>query len=169
MFQPHSCVPSITSKTSSARFSSSAAKTTETRDPPTHTCLLSARKTQNKFGSCLTLGTSICIEQRDRSTRRESWLSSPSRQAPRGNDRIGPRNTRKDAKISVEDRRHTFSSPSLSTSFRVLRVFRGLKECEAKNCSNGLEVARNWPGILCCHVLRTFAGPSDSFSDEVAD
>ena len=48
-------------------------------------------------------------------------------------------------------------------------MFRGLKECEAKNCSNGLEVARAWARIRSCHDLRTFAGPSDSFSDKGAD
>jgi len=54
-------------------------------------------------------------------------------------------------------------------SFRVFHVFRGLAECEAKNCSNGLEVARNWPRIFYCDVLRKFAGSSDPFSDKGAD
>ena len=58
------------------------------------------------------------------------------------------------------------SSP---TSFRVLRVFRGLKNCEAENSSNCLEVDRTWVRILCSHVLRTFAGLSDSFSNKSAD
>jgi hypothetical protein len=49
------------------------------------------------------------------------------------------------------------------------RVFRGLNKCEAKNCSDCLEVARAWARILCCHVLRAFAGPSDSFSHKSAD
>ena len=49
-------------------------KTTETRGPPTHGCLLSVRGIRKKFGSCLTLGTSIYITQRDRNTKRESWL-----------------------------------------------------------------------------------------------
>jgi hypothetical protein len=43
------------------------------------------------------------------------------------------------------------------------------RNCEAKNCSNGLEVACSWPRILCCNVLRTLAGPLDSFPDKGAD
>src|SRR5262249_24133070 len=40
------------------------------------------------------------------------------------------------------------------------------EKCEAKNCFERLEVDRTWHRILCSHVLRTFAGPSNSFSDK---
>src|SRR5262249_13954090 len=120
----------------------SAAKTIETRELLPHICLLSVREIRKKFGSCLTPGTSICIEQRGRSTKRGFWLSSPSRQAYRGNDRIGP----------TQDERNTYT-----------------KECEAKNCSNGLVVVPPLPRVPFYHDLWSLAGSSDSFSDKVAD
>jgi hypothetical protein len=42
-------------------------------------------------------------------------------------------------------------------------------ECEAENSSNCLEVARRWCRIFGSDVLRSFVGPSDSLSDQVAD
>ena len=102
-------------------------------------------------------------------TRRESWLSSPSRHAYHKKDRIGPRNTRKDTKNFGSKIDGYLCITFLVDFLCVVRVFRGLKECEAKNCSGGLEVTLTWARISCRHDLRSLAGPSDSFSDEVAD
>ena len=74
---------------------------------------------------------------------------------------FGSRNTRKDAKISVDRFVVDFLSCNSCVSWA--------NKCEGKNSSNGLEVAHTWARIRSCHDLRTFAGPSDSFSDKGAD
>ena len=85
------------------------------------------------------------------------------------NDRICPRNTRKDAKISGRRSTDYLFITSLANFLSYTSCVSWANKCEGKNCSNGLVVARTWPRIRSSHDFRTFAGPSDSFSDKGAD